>query len=75
MIQVVTGAALYEDEALPWISRVSDEDVTYDELGNAGNESSLDSKLRTALSKHTSGESQGKRQDLCDLIAQKQRSR
>ena len=60
VIQQVTGAALYEDEAFQWISRVMDDDVTYDELGNAGVESPLDSKLRSGFSKHTCGESHGK---------------
>ena len=36
VVQAVTGAALDEDAAFQWITRVMKDDVTFEELGNAG---------------------------------------
>ena len=56
VFQSATGAARDEGEYFPWVARVAEEDCAFDELGNAGNERSLDSKLRAALVKHTTGD-------------------
>ena len=50
---------------------MSADDVSFQELGNAGDEGSLDTKLRTALSKLTTGDSFQKNRELCDMILSK----
>ena len=51
--------------------RVTQDDVSFDELGNAGDERSLESKLRAALTKYTTGDSYDKHRDLVDLLLSK----
>ena len=68
LVQAVSSAAYDEDLAFHWIMRVTQDDVSFDELGNAGDERSLDSKLRTALTKYTTGDSYDKHRCLVDLL-------
>ena len=61
-------AAFDEDLAFKLVIKAVRYTATFDELGNAGDESSLDSKLRTALLKYTTGDAARQCQELVDTI-------
>ena len=71
VISAVTATAYDEDDALLWIARVTQDNVTFDELGSAGHERSLDAKLRTGLMKFTNGDHSGRLKELIDSILSK----
>ena len=49
LFEECTSIAIDPDAALPWIQRVYDKSVTYDELAEVENFPMLDSKLRMTL--------------------------
>ena len=71
LVTAVCSAALDEDDAFAWISRVDQDNCSFEELANAGADKSLDSKLRAALYRYTVGDFKEKFRDLCDVIASK----
>ena len=71
VVSAVTATAYDEDDALSWIARVTQDTVTFDELGFAGDERSLDAKLRTGLMKYTTGDHSGRLKELINSILSK----
>ena len=69
----IVSAAVDDDQAQGWIDVLEDPRVTFDALSDRGKEPSLDSKLRAALLKNSSGDQYFKHQDLMDTIARESR--
>jgi hypothetical protein len=67
----VAAAAHSEDEALAWLMKVIEEGTALDDLASAGEESSLDAKIRASLAKMTTGERSGRQKDLVGIILSK----
>ena len=68
VISSVTSAAADEDLALPWIVKVTEEDITFQDLGSADDHKSLDAKIRASLMRYTTGPEAEKVKDLIDEI-------
>ena len=72
VVDAVTARARNTEIAFGWITRVEADDCSFEELGNPRSSmASLDAKLRTAITKHTTGSEAEKRRDLVSKLTGK----